>query len=414
VIERGLRYSYERRLFLWALTALQLSFLLIVVTTGLARRWADICARLVGGCWFLTLILVGASIYLAEQLLALPVRLIRLEHSRAWQLTHLSTADWLLDYAKALAVTLFVGTIVLAGLYLLIRWSPRWWWLPAGIAGTLFGVGYAFLLPLLIDPLFNTFKPLEDQALRERFRVLAKRAGVKVDEVLVMDASRQGSHSNAYFTGFGGTRRIVVYDTLLKPYADAGARSATRLVGNLAWAHGIPAAATSPLVLQEPDEAADAIESILAHEIGHWQHDHIFQGIALAALGGLAGLFVLSWILRWAVSRAPFHLTSPADPAGLPLVLLLWFLGSWLALSVQNAISRHFEREADAAALHLARQPDAFIAAQKQLVRDNLGNVAPTPWNVWLFATHPPAVERIRMAQEWKIDNRNRHERLGL
>ena len=127
----------------------------------------------------------------------------------------------------------------------------------------------------------------------------------------------------------------------------------------------------------------------------------------MGGIGALVGLFLLSRILRWAVGRKPFLLSSPTDPAGLPLVLLLMTLGNWLTLPVQNGISRHFERQADAASLELARKPDAFIGAEKRLAVDNVGNVAPTPFNTWMFATHPPAVERIQMAERWKSEIRN-------
>jgi STE24 endopeptidase len=111
---------------------------------------------------------------------------------------------------------------------------------------------------------------------------------------------------------------------------------------------------------------------------------------------------VLAWVLRWAVGRKPFELRSPADPAGVPLLLLLSVLGAWVAAPVENAISRQFETQADRAALELTDHPTAFIEAEKRLAKDNLSNVAPTPFSVWLFATHPTAVERIRMAEEWQ------------
>src|SRR5262249_37403914 len=148
----------------------------------------------------------------------------------------------------------------------------------------------------------------------------------------------------------------------------------------------------------------DEMETILAHEMGHWRHHHIVKGIALATVAGLVALFLLSRILRWAVGRRPFLLTGPTDPAGVPLVLLLVMLGTWLTRPIQNGTSRSFERQADADALELARKPDAFIAAEKRLALHNLGNVAPTPFNTWIFATHPPTVERIQMAERWKSE----------
>ena len=110
-------------------------------------------------------------------------------------------------------------------------------------------------------------------------------------------------------------------------------------------------------------------------------------------LAAVVGCFVLDRLLRAAVGRPPWNLEGKADPAGVPFVLLL---------PVQNAVIRHFERQADQVALELARQPDAFNACEQKMARDNKSNVAPTPWNVWLFSSHPPTVERIRMAERWK------------
>jgi STE24 endopeptidase len=230
---------------------------------------------------------------------------------------------------------------------------------------------------------------------------MAYRAGVPVNEILVMDASRQGKHTNAYFTGFGSTRRIVLYDTLLKPLYSVSPQSAAGVIGMAG--SPLPNAPTSAaaLVVDHHRRVADEIDTILAHEMGHWHHDHIVKGIALAALGAYVGLFAASWLLRRAVGRAPFGLRSPADPAGVPLLLLLSVLGAWLAAPIENKVSRRFESQADMAALQLTDQPEAFIEAEKRLARDNITNVAPTPFSVWLFATHPTAVERIRMAEEW-------------
>ena len=100
--------------------------------------------------------------------------------------------------------------------------------------------------------------------------------------------------------------------------------------------------------------------------------------------------------------RAPWNLQSIADPAGLPVILLLVYLGSWAVLPAQNAVSRYFERQADQTSLELAGQPKAFIVGERKLANDNKSNVAPTPWNVWLYSTHPPTVERIEMAKEFE------------
>ncbi len=368
-IERGLQFSYQRRLLFWLQTGVNLGLLAALVFTGWARRLADTGMRWSGQRWWLTILFVGAVVFLAQACLALPLGLIRLENQRAWGLTQRSIPDWLVEHFISLGVAAIIGGALLMGLYLLIRCFPRTWWALATAGALLFAVAFAFVLPVLIAPLYNTFTPLRDTewaSLEPTVRYLIDKAGITIQDVYVVDASRQSGHTNAYFTGFGSTRRIVLFDTLLSKHPRA------------------------------------EIESILAHEIGHWQYDHIAKGIILAGLGALVGFFLLARILQWAIGRPPFSLTRPFDPGGIPLVLLLALVSTWLAMPVQNVVSRYFERQADQTALDLGGRPDAFVAAEKRLAHDNIMNVAPTPLNVWLFASHPPAVERIRMATEWR------------
>jgi STE24 endopeptidase len=278
-------------------------------------------------------------------------------------------AAWLRDHYLAFAVNIPWEVAVVVALYAGLIITPRIWWLLAPIGMTILGVAYVFLAPILINPLFNDFTPLRktqwaDQ--QPRVQAIIDEAKIPVAEILVMDASRQSTHTNAYFTGFGSTRRIVLYDTLLKNHT--------------------------------PEE----IESVLAHEIGHWQHDHIVKGMLIAIVGSVFGFLILHLFLRGAVGQAPWNLASVADPAGLWLILLLLGAGSWLAMPAESMISRHFERQADEVSLDLGKQPQAFIDSERKMAIDNKSNVAPTPWNVWLFASHPPTVERIRMAEDWE------------
>jgi STE24 endopeptidase len=370
-IERGIQFATERRLLFWGETLAELGLLLALVFGGGAARVTGWCHRLVGGRWLPTVMLVGAVCYLALAIVAFPFAAGRWQLLTIWNMTSRSFGDWFVEHLLGLGVTAAVEAIVLVGLYLLLRRHPRGWWLAAALGATLLAAVFAWLLPIVISPLFNTFTPLGETrwaAWEGSLRRLVEQAGVPVDEILVMDASRQSRHSNAYFTGFGGTRRIVLFDNLLAN-------------------HTLP-----------------EVESVLAHELGHWLHDHIVQGIALGGLAALAGLFIMSRLLLWA--RGALNLESPSDPAGLPFIILLMLLGHWLTMPMASAVSRRFERQADRVALELAQRPEAFIAAEIKLVRDNIGNPAPAPWNVWLFATHPPAVERIETAQAWQRDSR--------
>lgn len=368
-IETGLQYGFERRLFFWGWTALELSLLAALALTSAGRRLADRFIVWTGGRRIVAVLGVGLTFAVLREILYLPIGFGSLCHQRSWGMTERTVASWLQDHAIAFGVNLVGEAIIVAGLYTLLIALPRVWWLVGTLGATILGVAYVFLLPIVINPLFNDFTPLSQTEWADqepRVQALIDKAGVPVQEILVVNASRQSNHSNAYFTGFGPTRRIVLYDNLLKKHS--------------------------------PDQ----IESILGHELGHWRHDHIVKGILLAIPAVLLGLFLLDRVLRAAVGRGPWRLMGIADPAGLPLILLVVYIGAWALLPVQNAVSRHFEQQADQSALELAGRPQAFIDAEKKLADDNKANVAPTPWNVWLFSTHPPAVERIRMAREWE------------
>ena len=368
-IDMGWQYVHERRLLFWAGTTLEMAILCTFALTGIGRRWADRLIRLAGNNRVLAALGLIFTILLISEAVDFPLGLWRLERAHAWGMSNLTRAAWLQEKGITLGIKLITEAIVIVGLYLLLIWFPRTWWLFAALGGTLLATIFVYLMPLVISPLYNDFTPLAETEWRDqqpRVQALIDKAGVPVQEILVMNASRQSNHTNAYFTGFGSSRRIVLYDTLLKKHT--------------------------------PDE----IESVLAHEFGHWQHDHIVKGLALGTIAALLGLFLLDRLLAFACGRAPWQLQSKADPAGLPLILLAMSLGAWAALPVQNVVSRHFERQADQVALDLAKQPKAFIDCEIKMARDNLGNVAPTPWNVWLFASHPPVVERIRMAEEWR------------
>lgn len=368
-IEQGTTFAQQRRAFALPSLCLQLGWLFLLACSPWGRRLVDRLNDRARGRWILALLLVGGVWLLGQELLRLPFALGSFLNDRSWELTHRSVPAWLLDRGKSLLIFGLQDALLIVGFYWLLRRWPRRWWLPAAGLAALVGVAYAWLMPLVINPLFNTFTPLAETRWADQepqVRKLAERAGLEVGTVLVMDASRRGRHSNAYFTGFGPTRRIVLYDNLL--------------------------------IHHPPDEVA----SILAHEMGHWLHDHIVVGLALAVPAALAGLFLLSRLLLYAVDRPPFRLAAPGDPRGLPLLILLATIGSWLALPFENAVSRRFERQADWAALELARDPDAFERAEKRLLTHNLGNPIPSTLAVAVFATHPPAVERLEMAQHWR------------
>lgn len=368
-IVRGQAYSRGGRLLFWVAVAVDLVLLYVLAATPAGARWVRSVEALGSGRFFVAVLAVAAFVFVLDHVLSFPLSAYGgYLRQKAWGLTDRTFASWLGDYGKALLVSAILGTIVTLAFYLLLRGLPRLWWIVAGLGSGLLGVVLAYLAPLIIAPLFNTFTPVARTPwadLEPRVRALLERSDLPVREVLVMDASRQGRHTNAYFSGFGASRRIVLYDTLLKSHT--------------------------------PEE----VESILAHEVGHWSHNHIAKGLMLGTLGALAGLFILDKLLRAFVGHGPLFLRGPEDPAGLPLVLLLSMLGSLAAMPLANAVSRYFETQADAMALRLGGRPEHFVEAEKRLVRDNIGDPTPSDVRVWFFASHPPALDRIAMAERW-------------
>ncbi len=316
--------------------------------------------------WWVRLLLMGALLGLPWSLLTFP-----LDFYRSYTLPHrfgLSTqslADWALDQAKGLLISLTLGIPLLLGLYALIRAAPDHWWLWAAALYTLFTAVLAALAPILLMPIFFRFRPLgEDHAdLAQRLMRMAERAGARVQGVFTFDMSRRTRAANAALTGLGRTRRIILGDTLLESFT--------------------------------PDE----IETVLAHELAHHVHRDIPLMILAQGAFNLLGFSLAGGGLALLASRT--GLTGPADPAGLPLLILLLALAGLISMPLANAFSRWRERLADDYALAITGKPQAFASAMTRLANQNLAQVDPEDWVVLLFYSHPPLSQRIHKAQAW-------------
>lgn len=362
-VARGEAYSHGRYWLFTAGVLLRLAALAFLVFTPASATLRNLAARLTPAHPAVAVAVYIALLVVAFEILTLPLGFYAgFVREHAFGLSTQTAGGWLLDRLKGAAISLALAVPLGSVLALLWRRYPGRWVMPAWVLGGLAIILLVALAPIVIDPLFNTIRPLQDAALRQRVLALADRAGIAVEQVYVADASRRTKKGNAYFTGLGTTKRIVLYDNLV-------ARS---------------------------DPAA--VELVLAHEMGHWKHAHIWQGIGLALAGMAVVLFCAARILAWAAERRAFHLAGPADVAGMPLFLLVLFVLNLVGLPIQNAISRHFERQADWTSLELTRNPAAFIRAEVELARSNLADLNPPRPVVWLLYTHPPVAERIRMA----------------
>ena len=277
-----------------------------------------------------------------------------------------SLKDWVLDQVKGLAIGAPLGLILVELLYLALRATGSLWWLWTAAGLLVFNVLLSNLAPVLIMPLFNKYVPLgaEHQDLAERLLRLAERAHTKVRGVYKFDMSRRTKSANAALTGIGNTRRIILGDTLINEFT--------------------------------PDE----IEAVLAHELGHQVHRDIPFLIAFGTASTLIGFFLASLAMNWAV--AAFGFTGVSDVAAFPALGLILGAYGLITSPIDNAVSRWRESMADEYALSATGKNEAFASAFVRLANQNLGEVDPEKWVVFMFYSHPPLRDRIAMAKNWR------------
>lgn len=312
-----------------------------------------------------TVLLFVVLLSILNEIAALPLGFYSgffLEHR--YELSKETLGRWFADQAKAFAIGLLLAGGAAELVYALIRLSPDRWWLTAGAAFALLIVGLTNVAPVVLLPIFYSVKPLDRDALRARLLALAERAGARVLGAYEWGLGEKTRKANAALAGLGGTRRILVSDTMLAEFSD------------------------------------DEIEVVLAHEIAHHVHGDIWKGIAFESVLIVAGFYLASQVLHGAAG--PIGLRGVDDVAGLPLLLLAAGAVSLLMVPVAHAMSRAFERDADRFALRLTRNPSAFISAMRRLGAQNLAEENPSRIVQWLFYSHPPVRDRIAVAQAFR------------
>jgi len=310
----------------------------------------------------------GAAIALLLAVAVLPVGAAM--HARAADVG-LATGGWgrwAIDWAQGLAVAAVIAAVLTAVGIALMRRLPRAWWAVAAALTVLAVTLFTFARPLVIDPLFNDFRELPAGPARQAVTGLASRAGVDVGSVLVVDASRRTSAANAYVDGIGSSRRVVLYDTLLRDFPPAQ----TRLV--------------------------------VAHELAHVRYDDIWRGLLFVALVAPAGFFAVSRLVRaWAPAPDPAGRPGPATVPALTAAAMLMI---FLLTLVSNPLSRGVEARADAYSLSLTGEAPAFIAQQRRLAIRNVSEPDPPFLSRLLFGTHPTTDQRIGIGLAWERGNR--------
>lgn len=328
----------------------------LVLTIFAGIKSQQLFERLVPSTWSVTAqtFYVVALITLAMTVVRLPFALTSLQVSKRAGLATTTWSTWILDLLKNFTISVALTGAALSAL----GWAARtWthWWAPTAVAAAVLTVVISFLVPVLFEPIFNKFHVMPEGALRTSLLKLAEEDGVNVSDVLVADASRRTTALNAYVSGFGSTRRIVVYDTMLK---------------------------------QAP---AEEVQSVVAHELGHAKENDVFFGTALGAVATALGVMLLALILGSRVGQPQYVLAVMATIAVL----------SFFQQPLASLVSRQIEMRADVHALNLTRDAVTYAEMQKRLALVNRSDLLTPRWIYLYFGTHPATMERISFARHY-------------
>ncbi|MFC2062915.1 M48 family metallopeptidase [Chloroflexota bacterium] len=352
-------YLRSRTRFGFAISSFSLVVLLIFWFSGgfnflaqLVRSWE--LGAILSGLIFISIILI------AYQFLMLPFSIYATfvieEH---FGFNRSTPRLFVMDRLKGLVLTLLLGGTLLSGILALFTYAGNYAWLYCWLAVTLFQFFLQFIAPVWIMPLFNKFTPLEPGQLRDAIESYARSAGNRISNIFVIDSSKRSTKSNAFFTGFGRTKRIALFDTLIEK-------------------HSVP-----------------ELVAILAHEIGHHKKGHVLQGMVISILHTGLIFYLLSVLLNNPGLYQAFYMQAPSLYAGLVFFGLLYTPVEMLLSIALNAFSRRNEYEADRFATETTEEPEDFKGALKNLAADNLANLTPHPFYVFLNYSHPTLLGRL-------------------
>jgi STE24 endopeptidase len=348
-IERGARFARPQMALALAGGAIELASLVAVVRRP--PRWLKmrLDGPVVGGA------VAAAGLAVALSLPPLPLRVIARRRGVAVGLDTQSWRGWVADLLKGTAIEAVLAGGAGAATVAITRRYPRGWWLPTAAGSVGFGAVLAALAPVVLDPVFNDFTPLPEGETRSDVLELADAAGVKVGEVYSIDASRRTTAANAYVTGLGPTKRVVLFDTLLDRYN------------------------------------RDEVKVVVAHELAHVRNRDVWRGVVYAALVAPAAAL--------AVQRLSAQLSAErGTPGALPALALAAILVGAPTGLIGNRLSRAIERRSDDYSLALTGAPEAFISFERAIAIQNVADLKPPRWLTSLLATHPPTAERIGTA----------------
>lgn len=357
------RYEKECRLLGLANTLLSLVILAVFYFSGLSGWLASLH---IGNSIIFTFLIYVALFQSLLVILGLPLNFYTgYIHEHKWNFSNHTVRSWFWEQAKSFLVALILMFVLLGLLFWIMALFPQIWWLIAGLAFSLVSVVLATLFPVVILPIFNKYTPVENKELTEALERILREGGLRSSGFFKEDMSRQTKKENAFLAGLGKTRRVVLGDNLMK------------------------------------NMTVPEVESIIAHEVGHFQHKHIWKNLLIGTLQGLVAFYILNWVMKLFF---PHFLSTPRWNMELfpVFVVLFVFISGFLFSLLSNALSRYFERQADRYAVKAVKDERAFMTALAGLADRNLSNAYPEWWVKLLYYSHPPIGERLEMAEEFR------------
>ncbi len=283
-------------------------------------------------------------------------------------LSNYTISGWIKDYLKGLLIEFVIAIIAISVVYKFLA-VYSFWWIYAALFYAAFTFFFHYIFPVVVFPFFYKVKPYTDKLQRKRLLEMVHAAGAKeINNVAVALESEKSKKANAMFAGFGNTKQIVLFDTLLNSFTPA------------------------------------EVETVVAHELGHYVNKDMLRGTLLEVAVAFPAFYIVDWGLK--TYSSSFGIANIASIAGLPLFVIIYTLAGFAFAPLEHWYSRRVETQADYFGLEIAKKPDAQISTDKRLADQNLSEIEPHPLVEWYFYDHPAIMKRIEMSQEWKLRNK--------
>lgn len=361
--------EYGRRGFFARIASQIIDFIILglFAFSPLALRLEEYLITKTKGRYYLLVFLFFISFSIFEFIISLPLQYyfgFVLEHQFGF--SKMTFGEWILFIAKSALVGLVIGTVLALGVAFILKTFEKTWKYLIPIGSLILGLIFSVLYPIVITPIFYDYKPIEEGSLKTKIVNLCDHAKIKVENVYVINESKYSGHTNAYFTGWGGNRKIFLYDTLIKNHTE------------------------------------EEVISVLGHEIGHWTHNHELTFLVGNTIEMFLLCLLVPLIFQIAKSGNEFVLKEIYSPSSWPLLFLIVSIAGTIANPFWNTFSRYQEAQADMEALVLTNDKKSFISTEIKMAKDNKSRLNPHPWVVFYSYSHPKTIDRIKMAEEFK------------